>query len=54
MLELYLDLAALQDQGFAINHHAEYATREENVFFPVFTAFDCAWGLSNHPCPDLQ
>ncbi len=54
MLELYLDLAALQDQGFAINRHAEYATREENVFFPVFFAFDCAWGLSNHPCPDLQ
>ena len=54
LLELHLDLAALQDQGFAINRHAEYATREENVFFPVFTAFDSAWGLSNHPCPDLQ
>ena len=54
LLELHLDLAALQDQGFAINRHAEYATREENVFFPVFTAFDTAWGESNHPCPDLK
>ena len=54
LLELYLDVAALQDQGYAINHHSEYATREENVFFPVFSAFGMARGLNNHPCPDLQ
>jgi len=53
LLELYLDLVAMMDQGYAINQHAEFAAREELLFTPVFRAFGLAEGLKSHPTPDL-